>query len=192
MGKLHYLTVLLLIVLLAVVSGLIFDSIEEKTDTTKEKVRHTPDYFLKNFTATTMNAKSMTAYQVKARQLEHYPDDDSMKLQHPLFTFYSDNKKTWTAQANEAQILSNSEIIHLTGNVILKQIIPSKTKDKPIHLNAEQLTIESERNIAHTKSTIQLTRGKSYIKANGMRADLNKSKIEFLSNTRSHYVLPPK
>jgi len=192
MGKLHYLTALLLIVLLAVVSGFIFDSIEEKTDTRKEKVRHTPDYFLKNFTATTMNDKGMTAYQVNARQLEHFPDDDSMKLQHPLFSFYSDNKKTWTAQANEAQILSNSETIHLSGNVILKQIGDLKTKDKPVHLNAEQLTIETERNIAHSKSKVKLNRGKSYIQASGMRADLNKNKIEFLSNTRSHYVLPAK
>lgn len=192
MGKLHYLTALLLIVLLAVVSGWIFDSIEEIPGTTKEKVRHTPDYFLKNFTATTMNDKGKTAYQVKARHLEHYPDDDSMKLQQPLFSFYSNNKKIWTAQANRAQILNSNEIIHLSGNVILKQIVHSKTKSQPIHLNAEQLTIETERNIAHTKSKIQLKKGQNYIQASGMRADLNKNKIEFLANTRSHYVLPAK
>jgi len=190
MGKLHYLTALLLIVLLAVVSGWIFDSIEKKPGTTKQKVRHIPDYFLKNFTATTMNNKGKPAYQIKAHHLEHYPDDDSMKLQHPLFTFYSDNKKNWTAQADEAQLMSNSEIIHLTGNVILNQVGDAKNKQMPIQLKAEQLTIEVENNIAHSKSKVQLNKGKSYIQAVGMRADLNKNKIEFLSKTRSHYVLP--
>jgi LPS export ABC transporter protein LptC len=86
--------------------------------------------------------------------------------------------------------MSNSEIIHLSGNVILKQVIPSNGQGKPLHLNAEQLTIETEKNIAHSRSKIKLSKGQNYIQATGMRADLNKNRIEFLSNTRSHYVLP--
>lgn len=192
MGKLHYLTALLLIVLLAVVSGWIFDSIDKKPGTTKQEVRHVPDYFLKNFTATTMNDKGEPAYQIKAQHLEHYPDDDSMELQYPLFLFYSESKKSWTAQADEARIMNKSETIYLKGNVILNQLKDSKSKVEPIELKAEQLTIEAKKNIAHTKSKIKLNRGKSNIQASGMRADLNKNKIEFLSNTRSHYVLPAK
>ena len=46
MGKLHYLTVLVLIILLAIASGWIFDSIDKTPVLTKEKLRHDPDYFL--------------------------------------------------------------------------------------------------------------------------------------------------
>lgn len=190
MSKLHYLTALLLIVLLAVVSGWIFESIEKSPILTKEKVRHEPDYFLKNFTSTTMDDTGKPAYQVKADHLEHYPDDDSMKLQKPKFSFYKDNVKTWTAEANEALVLNNNEKIKLKGNVTLKQIPDSNKNNVPMTLKAEQLTIEPERNIAHTKSKVKLSQGKSYIQAIGMRADINKNKIEFLSKTRSHYVLP--
>ena len=192
MGKLHYLTALLLIILLAVVSGWIFESIEKKPATTKQKVRHDPDYYLKNFTATTMDQLGKPAYQVKASQLEHFPDNDSMVLQQPRFSFYRNNKITWTAQADEALVLNNSEIIQLNGRVILNQVQQAGIKEPPIHLTAEQLTIEPGENIAHTKSDIKLTQGKNYIQATGMRADLDKNKIEFLSNTRSHYVLPEK
>ena len=59
-------------------------------------------------------------------------------------------------------------------------------------LTAEQLTIEPERNVAYTKSKIKLTQENNSIQAIGMRADMNKNKIEFLSKTRSHYVLPAK
>ena len=62
MGKLHYLTALLLIILLAIVSGWIFESIDKSPVLTKEKLRHDPDYFLKNFTATTMDNKGKPAY----------------------------------------------------------------------------------------------------------------------------------
>lgn len=192
MGKLHYLTALLLIILLAIFSSWVFESIEKSPILKKEKLRHDPDYFLKNFTSTTMNNTGKPAYQIKAEYLEHYPDDDSMKLQKPFFSFYENNIKTWTAQANEAVILQKSQQIHLKGNVILNQILSSNKNNLPIKLLAEQLTIEPKQNLAHTKSKIKLHKGSSYIQALGMRADMNKNRIEFLSRTRSHYVLPAK
>ena len=155
MSRLHYLTALLIVILLAIASGRIFESFEKSPILTKEKARHDPDYFLHNFTATTMNAKGMPAYKVTAEHLEHYPDDNSMKLQTPFISFYENN---------------------------------IKTKDIPAVLSAEQLTIEPKKEIAHTKSKINLRKGKNTIDAVGMRADLNKGRIEFFSNTRSHYV----
>lgn len=190
MGKLHYLTALVLIILLAIATGWIFESIDTNPTLTKEKLRHDPDYFLKNFTATTMDNKGSPAYQIKAQHLEHYPDDDSMKLQQPLFSFYDSNIKAWTAQANEAVIIQNNEKIYLTGQVILKQL--SSENGAPMVLTAKQLTIEPEKNIVHTKTKIKLQKGENTIQATGMRADMSKNRIEFLSKTRSHYVLPAK
>ncbi|MCK4865013.1 MAG: LPS export ABC transporter periplasmic protein LptC, partial [Gammaproteobacteria bacterium] len=157
---------------------------------TTEKPRHDPDYFLKGFTATTMDKSGKPAYQVKARHLEHYPDDDSMKLQQPFISFYENNIKAWTAQANEAIILKNNEKIHLKGKVVLTQIV--STNKVAMIFTTEQLTIEPKQNLAHTTSKIKLIQGANVIQAIGMRADMNKNKIEFLSKTRSHYVLPAK
>ncbi len=192
MTKLHYLTALLLIVILAVMSGWFFKSIEKYPILTKEKLRHDPDYFLKNFTATTMDSKGKPAYQVKAKLLKHYPDDGSMALQQPLFSFYKNNIKTWTAQANEALISKNNKKIQLKGEVILNQIISANKSNSPLRLTAEQLTIEPEKNIAYTQSQIKLYKGNNTIQSLGMKANLNKNRIEFLSKTRSHYVLPAK
>jgi len=191
MGKLHYLTALLLIILLAIVSGWVFESIEKNPILTKKKLRHDPDYFLKNFTATTMDKSGKPAYKVKAAHLEHYPDNDSMKMQQPFFSFYEKNIKAWTVQANEAIVLQKKDQIHLKGHVILNQISLDKNK-QAIRLTAEQLTIEPKRNIAHTRSGIKLYKGKNTIQAIGMRADMSKKRIEFLSKTRSHYVIPAK
>lgn len=191
MTKLHYLTALLLISFLAIISGWVFESIEKHPILTKEKPRHDPDYFLKNFTATSMNNRGKPDYQVKAKYLKHYPDDDSMELQQPLFSFYNNNIKTWTAQANEAHVTKDSKKINLKGNVILNQI-KSSDKNSPVKLTAEQLTIEPEQNIAHTKSNITMQHGNNTIQSRGMKANLDKNRIEFLSKTRSQYVLPAK
>ena len=191
MGKLHYFTILLLIILFAIASGWIFESIENRPALTKEKLRHIPDYFLKNFTSTIMDQTGKPTYKIKAEHLEHYPDDNSMKLQKPVFSFYEKNIKTWTAQATNALILKDGEKIHLKGKVILSQILYSN-KQTPMILTAKQLTIEPKQYLAHTTSKIKLQKGSDYILSTGMRADMSKNKIEFLSETRSHYVLPAK
>jgi lipopolysaccharide export system protein LptC len=192
MTRLHYLTILLLVILLAIASSWIFESIEQSPILTNEQKRHDPDYFLHNFTATSMDTKGMPAYKVKARHLEHYPDDDSMKLQYPFFSFYENNINTWNAESEEALVVENGKKIHLSGNVILNQRQNSSKDSPPIKLTAEQLTIEPKRDIAHTKSKIELRQGENTINSVGMRADLKKNRIEFLSNTRSHYVSPKK
>lgn len=192
MSKLHYFTALLLIILLAIISGWIFESIEKTPIQTKEKLRHDPDYFLENFTATTMDKKGEPSYKIKAQHLEHYPDDNSMKLEQPLFSFYENNIKNWTIKSDQAIVLQDSKVIHFNGNVVLNQVLSANKNTRPMILTAEQLTVEPEQNLAHTKSTIKLSRGNDTIEAVGMRADMNKNRIEFLSKTRSHYVLPAK
>lgn len=192
MSKLHYFTVLLLIILLAVVSGWVFESLEKSPILTKEKLRHDPDYFLTNFTATTVNEKGQPDYKVQAKHLEHYPDDSSMKLQHPSISFYENNNLSWTAQADQALIFQQTKEIHLNGNVTLNQVVSSNKNKTPVMLNAEQLIIESDKKLAHTKSNVKVTQGNNTIQAVGMRADMKQNRIEFLSQTRSHYVLPAK
>jgi len=191
MGKLHYLTALLLIILLAIASGWVFESIEQSPKQSKEQLRHNPDYFLKNFTSTTMNKSGKIAYKIQADLLEHYPDTDSMELQQSFFTFYENNTKAWTVKANKALILQKNEQIQLSGNVILNQMASRKNIEL-IRLTAPQLTIDTKKNILHTKSNVKLIKGHSTIHAIGMRANMNKKRIEFLSNTRSQYVLPSK
>lgn len=189
MSKLYYLTILLLIILLAIASSWFFESIKDHQELPEEAVRHDPDYFLENFTATSRNLQGVITYKVVAKHLEHYPDDNSMKLQKPVFSFYEDNIKTWDAVADEAIIFQETQIIHLNGHVILTQLAGNKTSFTPSKITSEQLTIEAKKKVAHTESKITLIQGNSHIQAVGMQADMNKNKIEFLSKTRSHYVI---
>ena len=191
MSKLHYFTALLLIILLAFASGWVFQSIENNPIKNTEKLRHDPDYFLKNFVATTMNKAGKPAYKIKAEFLEHFPDDDSMELKQPFFSFYENNRVAWTAEANAATILQQKDVIYLNGGVQLKQMINTKVKI-PIYLTAEHLTIEAGKNIVRTKSKVKLVKGKNTITSTGLNANMKKNKIEFLSKTWSHYVLPAK
>ena len=67
-----------------------------------------------------------------------------------------------------------------------------KEKTKAIKVTAQQLTIEANEKLVHTKTKIKLIQANNYIQAVGMKADMNINKIEFLSKTRSHYASPTK
>jgi len=188
MSKLHYFTALLLIVLLAVASGWLFESMETNPIAEKEEIRHDPDYFLENFTATTMDTNGNPAYKIESSYLEHFPDDDSMALQNPFISFYENNIKIWTVQSKQAFIFEDGDKIEFEGQVELNQL--KNINKKAIRLSAEQLTVEPQKSLAYTKSNIKLSQGENFIQAKGMRANMKKNRIEFLSKTRSHYVLP--
>ena len=192
MGKLHYFTALLLVILLAIASTSVFESIKRKPSTKEEIVRHDPDYFIENFTATTMDLQGKLNYKVTAVHLEHYPDNNSMKLQHPVFSFYENEIENWTARADEALIFQDTKKIYLNGNVIMIQLANKKENTKAIRITAQQLTIEANEKLVHTKTKIKLIQANNHIQAVGMKADMNINKIEFLSKTRSHYASPAK
>ena len=168
----------------------VFESIKNNPAFEDEVLRHDPDYFLENFTATSMDKNGRLAYKVIAIYLEHYPDDNSMQLKQPVFSFYENDIKSWTASANQALIFQETQKIYLTGNVIMDQFPNKNEKALPIKLTSEELFVDVKKKIARTKSKIRFSQGKNRIEGIGMRADMNKNKIEFLSKTRSHYVSP--
>jgi len=190
MSKLHYLTALLFIILLAIASTWVFESIKKKPALNDEVLRHDPDYFLENFTATTTDIKGKLAYKVTGIHLEHYPDDDSLKLTQAVFSFYEDERISWTVRSNEALIFQEKQEIYLSGNVIMDQFPNKKEKKSPIKLRTEQLFIDAKKKIANTKSKIKFTQGTNRTQGIGMNADMNKNTIEFMSQTRSRYVSP--
>lgn len=190
MSKLHYLTALLFIILLAIASTWVFESIKKKPVLNDEILRHDPDYFLENFTATTTDIKGKLAYKVTGIHLEHYPDDNSMKLKQAVFSFYEDERISWTVRANEALIFQENQKIYLSGNVIMDQFPNKEEKTRPVKLRTEQLFVDAKKKIANTKSKIKFTQGTDRIQGIGMNADMNTNKIEFMSQTRSRYVSP--
>ena len=47
------------------------------------KARHDPDYIAENFTVTRIGPDGAVRYRMKARRMQHYPDDDTTDLEAP-------------------------------------------------------------------------------------------------------------
>ncbi len=186
MGRLHYITLLLLIILLAIISGWIFDSMEQKQFNRKEQKQHIPDYFLKNFSATTMNTEGKPAYRSTAALMQHYPDDNSLYFEQPGFQLYENGVPRWQASAQTASGYQGKSQLNLKGKVVLRELVKDKTV-QPLRLETEQLLIQTEKQQMSGPEPVRLEKGNNTIRARRMKADLKRDRIEFMGDTRSHY-----
>ncbi len=186
MGRLHYFILLLLVILLAIISGWIFDSFDKKESGSKQTRQHVPDYFLREFEATSMNSKGEPAYRTMATLLQHYPDDNSMQLQQPRFWLYQKKQPAWYATALQATDYPQRGELQLAGKVQLRQLNPAAHRS-PLQLEGEQLVIQADKNRLYSTEAVTLRQGNNTIAAIGMRADLKQQQLEFLSRTRTRY-----
>jgi lipopolysaccharide export system protein LptC len=111
------------------------------------KDAHFPDYFMENFTVTSMDSNGKSAYVLKAQRLQHFSDDDSVEISLPIIEF-KDTNGDWSISANRAQILKDKNIIHLYENVLIERL-QSETST-PLNISTSYLTINTLNRIVET------------------------------------------
>ena len=79
--------------------------------------RHDPDYTIENFTAISMDASGWRKHELRAVRLEHYPDDDSIRLEKPYLVQYTPNAAPVHTRADRGTSDSEGKEILMQGNV---------------------------------------------------------------------------
>ncbi len=157
----------------------------ETADTQKIKKKHTPDYFMENFTITSMNEKGEPRSTLTSTKMLHYPDDDSTELDKPFMTMNSETGKPWKIKADRGWIAANNELILLSGNVRIDRL--SGPNNRPVKLFTEKLRIHPELDFAETDRPVTMISNKRRTTAVGMRAYVRKGKLQLLEDVRVSY-----
>jgi len=158
---------------------------ETPTDTNKVKKRHTPDYFMEDFTITSMNEKGKPSSVLVSAKMFHYPDDDSTELASPFMTLYGDIGKPWKIKADRGWVAANNELILLSGNVRIDRL--SGPNNRPVKLFTDKLRIHPESDFAETDRPVTMLSNKRKTTAIGMRAYVRKGKLQLLDDVRVSY-----
>ncbi|MDH5472655.1 MAG: LPS export ABC transporter periplasmic protein LptC, partial [Gammaproteobacteria bacterium] len=109
-------TSLFIVLVLALLSWWLQDLWQETPIVHTIKEEHFPDYFMENFTITTMNKQGQPSYILTAKRLDHFADDDTTEIIQPHILF-KETKGDWSISAQRAHILTNNNIVHLYNNV---------------------------------------------------------------------------
>jgi lipopolysaccharide export system protein LptC len=161
-----------------------------QTQTELPKAKFDPrlgiDALMENFSATKMDAQGKPHFILSAKQLHHFPEDDSTTLDEPVLTTLSNEGIAIHTTAKQGKITSKGEEIILNDQV--EMLRDASLQQGKLTLQTEYLHILPNQNLISTDLPIILTDARSTIHAVGMEMDYKLRTFKLLSRVRSEYV----
>ncbi len=152
------------------------------------KIRPAPDYYAENLVTYSMDQTGNLHYQLTVSYIEHYPDDDSLLLLKPQMIFYQNQRPQWTITSENGVVTANGKEVLLSNNVVAIQ--SGKDNVAGMKLMTEDLLVRPDKKYAETDNDVHLQDNSGTTHAKGMKADIEKSKIQFLSSVKGAYITP--
>ncbi len=180
---------LLLLLLLVSLTWWVQQKVDPGTAQVQNLQRHDPDYIMENFEASSMDQQGKLQYQMSARQMLHYPDDDSSEFEQITGKLYSDDIQTWRVDATRALASSQGKHILLEGAVTAHRLPTAQQLE--VTIQTSNVTVTPESNLVETSDPITLTEGRSVINAVGMRMHTKEKRLELLARIRGVYENTP-
>ncbi len=179
---------LLLLPLVGLLAATYWLNMQTQTEPPKAKVdtRFSIDALMENFSATKMNENGLPHFTLSAKQLHHYPEDDSTTLAEPLMSIYSDEGSSIQASAREGKITSKEDEVILQNQVELVRHA-NEQLDK-LALTTEWLHILPNQHLISTDRPITLTDARTTVNAIGMDMDYQLHTFTLHSKVKSIYV----
>ncbi len=144
------------------------------------------DYFVEDFSVTTMTPKGKPARTLTANRMEHFRDTDITELEQPFFRIYNESSITWEIASERGTLSPDGETLFLAGQVEIDR--PESADARAMHISTSNLRILADQDYAETDEAVKITSDTGWVQGVGMQAWLRKpSHIKFLSQTKSYY-----
>lgn len=181
------LLLLLGILLATAVSGWLFRSPSEPPAIfLPPELPHEPDYYLKNFVATTMSDDGKPSRRLAADSMVHFPDDDSATLDRPRLVLFTEHGRSWEITSASGRVNAGGESIDLRGEVRISAV-GAEAEGNQVEILTSEMVIWPERQYAETGSAVQIRFAGGAVDAVGMHADFKQRRLELLAEVRGHY-----
>lgn len=159
--------------------------LQARTDGSK---RHDPDFIAQDFKATTLDADGKPHYRLSAREMLHYPDDDSLHLDSPELLSLTPGQPTLRTTAQRGVSYQRDETI-LRGDVRIVRSASAGSSERVF--STTYLRVLADQDYAETDRPVHLRDANTLISAVGMKLDQRKQVISLLSQVRSEHVPSP-
>lgn len=150
-----------------------------------EVKRHDPDYYLVNFTLTTMGDNGIPKHQLSADNMSHYPDDDTARLENPHLVIYRNDTDTWDIRAEHGLVMDEGQSVMLQGEVFIEQV--STDSDRNLEITTRDLDVKTNEEFASTEQAIIIKDRYGVTEAVGMYADLKGRQLKLISQVHGKY-----
>lgn len=189
-----YLPVLLMGLLAMATYWLVRSTPAIETSRPTAKVQHLPDYFMRQFSVKTFNARGLLKSEVTGSEAHHFPDTDTLEIAQVHIRSFNDEGQLTTATARQALTNSDASEVQLIDQALVERqaTLDQNGKEQPaLTFRGEFLHafMNTERIKSH--KPVELTRGPDRFTANSLDYD-NRERIMLLTGRVRGQLVPTK
>ncbi len=146
-----------------------------------------PVLSIEKFHAVRMSMTGLREYVVEAPLLRQLPGKLGTKIEQPTLDWYQQDGKSrkWQFRAEKGWIAADQKTIRLEGAVVMYGTTDSG--NSPIEVNTHDVLINLGDRYAETTALSKAVTPGSELRAVGIRAYLDREKLELLSEVRGYY-----
>ncbi len=178
----------LLFLLLAAGSALLLQMVGDGEREPPVTAERAPDYYVENFSITTMGLDGRVERTLSAERMLHYPDDDSTELTRPHLVIYEAGAPPWRIWSESGWVSGDGALVLLNGAVKIDRAAAPGIR--PVHIDTYNLRVRPKENYAETDEKVKVRSLGDVQTSVGMQAWLSKPiRLKFLSKVRGHYEI---
>jgi lipopolysaccharide export system protein LptC len=134
----------------------------------RAKARHDPDFRIEQFSVRHFNSEGDIKQSLTAKQMQHYPDDDTSELTAPTLTYYNGSQPT-TVSSRRAWLNNDGKEVRLYDNVHL--VRKGEEGGADTVLETSRLTVFPDDQLARGTAPVTIRQGQSVISGSGLEYD---------------------
>ncbi|MDF1758855.1 MAG: LPS export ABC transporter periplasmic protein LptC [Legionellaceae bacterium] len=141
-------------------------------------------------TITDLSVKEFDANGVMINFLEtplirHVPENNTHYLTKPHLIINQEDKAPWEINSLEAVAMRGGKEVKFSDDVVIVQKEYGNSEEVSVY--TDEITYFPGEKYALTQKNVKLLQGGSFIMATGIKAYLDESRVQLLSNARAHY-----
>lgn len=149
------------------------------------ELNHTRDFYMINIEAQNFDKSGKLAMQLKAKQVDHYPENNTSHINEPDIKLYKNGASLpISIKADHGTALHGTEKIELRQNVNIFK--PSEDAKSTLSLFTHHLDFYPKTKDARCDNTVFIKQGGLSVIANGLTANLDKKTMQ-LNHPKATY-----
>lgn len=146
-----------------------------------------PDYYLEEFIAKTMDAEGRLSQQLEAKSMAHFEGENAAELVAPYYTRYRPDGHIWTIKSETATAYHDQDLLLLQGGVAIRR--QPLAEDGPVDINTRDLKVYQAIEVAETSEAVEIRDARGVTWGEGMKADMKEGYVQLLSKVRGEYAV---
>lgn len=175
--------------LLALLTFWINESVQPPAPKLDGSGRHDPDYIISNFETTQTDITGALRHKLAAKEMRHFPDNNSTLLQNPTYTQFAIDKPSTKLEGERGEMSDDGKLVELFGSVVMTR--EAFAEKGQMILETDYLKLKPNEDFFSTPKPVIIRQApNTVIHAIGMEYDKKQETTTLLSRVRAHYDKP--